>query len=1171
MRRGTLHANAPVRGFRWPVLRPHLWLSILLAGVVALAVPLPSAVQASALSEFDVWGGSATIAGQAIFTGMTTAQMDAAVDKAIAQGATVIEADSNLSEYLTDAQYAQELSLITAFTSRAHAKGMKVVWYMPTLESNTTNGKNLAHTMYKDHPTWAQIGLDGTPNVFYGGSGQVFWVEKNMESVWLSPTSAYRDYFIDRVKKLVATGVDGLWADVPIYADFGPTQWVDRNPAAIARFLADTGMAAPTVVNWNDPVWRRWISWRHEELARLLTDVAAAAQAINPQFPIIAETLPTDYNGATIYGLDAGYLKDVPGVTHVFEVDAMSNNSGFRAAQEDDWISLISALKYTKAASGDKPSWVFTYGKQVDDAEAVMAEAVAAGNNPYELMVPEMTSTVGDGSMRTRLFTWIQANRQYLFERDSAARVAVLYSSSSRDFVDKFAGLGMFTTTNAGGDDLFWSNAAIDSAYQRDFLAEFRGMVELLVNNHIPFDTLVAPSAAELARYDVVMLPDVEAIPNGEAALLDAYALAGGRLIVTGPNPTALDEHGTGRTEYALASALGFGKADALPTSKVHAYGAGEVRYRSARLGKSYFVTGDPAAESALLGDLAALSATVVTTTADPRVHFEFDRSAQDLVLQMTNFIGADGTFAVAPTAFSVTLALPAGTRAVSVGTTSPDAPGTAVAPIPYVQGASSVTFDVSLNQWAMVVVGIEPTVPPVVPGAPTGVQGTPREGSVDLSWIPPASNGGSPITGYQVQVYQGASATPSGPPLASPGTGTTLKVTGLTNGTGYRFDVAAVNAVGTGPASAKSALVTPAFAPPGAVTGVAGVAGPVGGTGLGSVTLTWAAASTGAAPITSYEVQKALDAPTPAWVSAGSVPGTATKFDVTGLAAGASWVFRVRAVNAGGPGPWSLPSAPVRVALAPSVPGAPSGLVGTAAASSVVLSWTAPTDDGGSPITGYRVQVYEGASGTPSGTPLDSPGTGRTLTVTGLTNGTTYRFDVAAVNAVGTGPASAKSAPVTPVAPAPPAPPPDPPAPPPDRPPPPAPPAPPPAPPAPPPDPGQSSGGSGSPSSPVVAPAQPADQPPSLSPVTCTARAVSGGTKIRVDVNPNLPGGQNYSFRLQKMVKGDWVPYSKAHGTKGGNETRTVNVPKGTWRAECYPATALQAGAMSKSVKIKR
>ncbi len=86
-----------------------------------------------------------------------------------------------------------------------------------------------------------------------------------------------------------------------------------------------------------------------------------------------------------------------------------------------------------------------------------------------------------------------------------------------------------------------------------------------------------------------------------------------------------------------------------------------------------------------------------------------------------------------------------------------------------------------------------------------------------------------------------------------------------------------------------------------------------------------------------------------------------------------------------------------------------------------------------------------------------------------------------------------------------------------------------------------------------------------------CTVKAVSGRTKVTIDVNPNLPGSQNYSFLLQKKTKGGWAPHGEVHRTKGRSETRTVNVPKGTWRAQCYPATALQAGAMSKSVKTKR
>ena len=90
----------------------------------------------------------------------------------------------------------------------------------------------------------------------------------------------------------------------------------------------------------------------------------------------------------------------------------------------------------------------------------------------------------------------------------------------------------------------------------------------------------------------------------------------------------------------------------------------------------------------------------------------------------------------------------------------------------------------------------------------------------------------------------------------------------------------------------------------------------------------------------------------------------------------------------------------------------APTALVGTAGDTEVALTWTAPANDGGSPILGYTVQPYEGPAETETPlAPLDSPGAGTAFTVPGLTNGTEYRFEVTAYNALGDGPTSTKSA----------------------------------------------------------------------------------------------------------------------------------------------------------------
>ena len=63
-------------------------------------------------------------------------------------------------------------------------------------------------------------------------------------------------------------------------------------------------------------------------------------------------------------------------------------------------------------------------------------------------------------------------------------------------------------------------------------------------------------------------------------------------------------------------------------------------------------------------------------------------------------------------------------------------------------------------------------------------------------------------------------------------------------------------------------------------------------------------------------------------------------------------------------------------------------------------MSWTAPASDGGSAITGYCDSSPGGLTAVQRSATYD--------TVTGLTNGTAYRFTVVAANVGGTGPASA-------------------------------------------------------------------------------------------------------------------------------------------------------------------
>ena len=87
-----------------------------------------------------------------------------------------------------------------------------------------------------------------------------------------------------------------------------------------------------------------------------------------------------------------------------------------------------------------------------------------------------------------------------------------------------------------------------------------------------------------------------------------------------------------------------------------------------------------------------------------------------------------------------------------------------------------------------------------------------------------------------------------------------------------------------------------------------------------------------------------------------------------------------------------------------PGPPSAPTGLTATPGDGSASLSWTPPSFDGGSSVTGYR--IYRGPSAG-SVTFHQAVGAVTSFADTGLSNGTTYHYRVSAVNANGEGPLS--------------------------------------------------------------------------------------------------------------------------------------------------------------------
>jgi large repetitive protein len=181
-----------------------------------------------------------------------------------------------------------------------------------------------------------------------------------------------------------------------------------------------------------------------------------------------------------------------------------------------------------------------------------------------------------------------------------------------------------------------------------------------------------------------------------------------------------------------------------------------------------------------------------------------------------------------------------------------------------------------------------------VEPDAPTAVAATPGDASATVSWSAPASDGGSPITGYTVTANPGShTCTWSSGPL-------TCTVLGLSNGTATTFSVEAENAAGFGPPSDPSAPVTPVGEP-----GSVDVTLTSGAASLG---VTWTAPSdTGGAATAGYRVRYGTTAPDTA-PSSGDCSDAERNTDADTLTcllgsldADTTYRVEVVAINAGG------------------------------------------------------------------------------------------------------------------------------------------------------------------------------------------------------------------------------------------------------------------------------
>ena len=283
-------------------------------------------------------------------------------------------------------------------------------------------------------------------------------------------------------------------------------------------------------------------------------------------------------------------------------------------------------------------------------------------------------------------------------------------------------------------------------------------------------------------------------------------------------------------------------------------------------------------------------------------------------------------------------------------------------------------------------------------PAAPANFNAASRDAGVSLNWDDP---GDSSITKYQHR-YRKTRETnwdPNWTDITGSGATTTSHtITQLDNGTEYTFEVRAVNPVDNGAGARAAATPWPRPTAPGSLNAAPDDR---------RVTLRWDDPSD--ASITKYQYRQSANGGTswtPSWTDIAGSGAATTSYTLTPLDNGTEYTFEVRAVNPTGGGAVSSDTATPNPR-----PAAPGSLNAAPDDRRVTLSWDDPSD---ASITKYqyRQSANDGTNWTPNWTDIaGSSATTTSHTVTPLDIGTSYTFEVRAVNPVGYGAGARASA----------------------------------------------------------------------------------------------------------------------------------------------------------------
>jgi hypothetical protein len=453
--------------------------------------------------------------------GLQSGNADQIVRSAQEDGVFGIEVDNDIpGRYESFVNPEEKLNAIRAVAQKAHAVGNRAFVYIAGTECITANADKTPHTLAKEHPDWLQRKITGEPAIF--GGGTAFWIAKDDEDVWISPYApAWRKTYMERVRQIAATGIDGIYVDIPYWMthfDGWEDTWASFDDHTVAAFLKQTGLDAKRDLklgDFSDPNFRKWIDFRIQTITDFMQEIDRNAKSVNPAIKTIPEIYPGIEEEAVRVGADIYSLYPVvDAIAHEYEFGAGDHMASSRTPL--DWFSYQVGMHSFRAFAQGKPTWILNYSwdgdQKVDRRESMMNLAVSeimAGANFWDAPGHSMAGS-NDPPTRKKIFSWIKAHEKIFYSpRAPISPIGVYFSPQTRNF------------------------------FAKEFIASYRGILILLMQKHLEFQ-VVTPRTLSDFQGSILILPDVRLMSDSEKSSLRTYLGGNKLLLITGEDATGI-------------------------------------------------------------------------------------------------------------------------------------------------------------------------------------------------------------------------------------------------------------------------------------------------------------------------------------------------------------------------------------------------------------------------------------------------------------------------------------------------------------------------------------------------------------------------------------------------------------------------------------------------------